>query len=64
MIQMSGTSIMDGLLSTGPAGEYNITSVCCSGKSGIFHMIRNFNNNDIEDFLKRFCIQFHTVENS
>ena len=41
---------MDGLLSTWPAGEYNITCVCCSGKSGIIHMIPIFNNNDIEDF--------------
>ena len=56
---------MDGLLSTGPACEYDITCVCCSGKSGIIHMIPTFNSNFIEDFVKRvkyiFCIQFHTV---
>ena len=49
MIQMS-VIIMDGLLSTWPACEYNITCVCCSGKSGIIHMIPIFNNNDIKDF--------------
>ena len=57
--------MMDGLLSTWPASEYNITCVCCSGKSGIIHMIPIFNSNFIEDFVKRvkyiFCIQFHTV---
>ena len=49
MIQMSGI-IMDRLLSTRPASECNITCVCCSGKSGIIHMIPIFNNNDIEFF--------------
>ena len=58
---------MDGLLSTWPASEYNITCLCCSGKSGIIHMIPIFNNNDIEDFVKRvkgvpFCIEFYTVK--
>ena len=57
--------IMDRLLSTWPASEYNITCVCCSGKSGIIHMIPTFNSNFIEDFVKQvkyiFCIQFHTV---
>ena len=47
MIQMSGT-MMDGLLSTWPASEYNITCVCCSGKSGIIHIIPIFKNYDIE----------------
>ena len=50
MIQMSPI-VVDGLLSTMPASEYNITCVCCSGKSGIIHMIPIFNNNDIEFFV-------------
>ena len=58
---MSGT-MMDGLLSTMPACEYNIACVCCSGKSGIIHMIPIFNNNDIECFKQIFL--FHTVKTS
>ena len=61
MIQMSGIS-MNRLLSTRPACEYNITCVCCSGKSGIFHMIPIFINNllrilysEVRVFLRYFA---------
>ena len=53
---------MDGLLSTGPACEYNIICVCCSGKSEIIHMIPIFNNNVDVPEIKISYLKLPTVK--